>query len=809
MSIGVRRKMTCGAAGRRLAAALLAGLVLCLALLPLSSAAAAGPADLRQFLSEPSAVRGDGVHRLGLKLSPEAAYPATPVAPSLLTGVPLAASIDMSGQIPPVGDQGQQGSCVAWAASYYYKSWSEKLEHTSWSLTSTYHQYSPSFVYNQINGGQDNGSTFDDAFTLMQNKGDVDIAEFPYNQNNYTNQPSAMQLQAAKQYRIPSGWTSFWTRSNYGPYSPSNDITNAKAWLAGGKLLVLGIPIYNDFPDYGYNSAKTYYDYNGSSSIAGGHGVCIVGYDDNANPSGADADHRGGFKMVNSWGSSWNGNGFVYLSYDFVKRYVWEAWTMGDIVGDTPAISSLSKTSGSVGDTVEVNGGNFGGLRRSAGVTFNGTAATVSSWTNEKVTVRVPSGASSGNVVVRDWETAASNGVAFTVGGGTSGPTVSTVSPSEGVNTASLAITVGGSGFTQGCTLALRRSGSADIPATGVSFVSSSQVQGTVNINGAAEGQWDVVLTNPDGLSGTLSGGFTVKSSDPGSGDTYEPNDSADTAYGPLESARAYSSYIWEEGDLDFYRVELAGDEPELAVDLTSVPDGCDYDLYVYDGDMNLVDYSYNADNADEQVVLSAPGAGTWYLEVEPYTGSSQGSPYALTATFDGGGATGPEITAVSPGRAAPGAAVTIAGSGFGVTRGASFVSFGGARPGYSDYLSWTDSQVRCRVPAGAGGLLEVTVTTDAGTSNGLGFGVIPAVSTVSPASGRPGTYVTVDGRGFGSWSPGQTSVYFGRTRATQYYRWSNGQVRVRVPKAYPGRVALTVRTAGGTSAAKTFTILR
>lgn len=179
---------------------------LCAVFVPLVAqvSLASGTTDLRDYLSTPQAVSGDGGHPLGLKLSPPGNYAQTPTAPALMYGMPLGASADISSQMPPVGNQGQQGSCVAWATSYYYKSWSEKQDH-GWSLTDTKHQFSPSFVYNQINGGGDNGSSFYSALSLLQNTGDVDIAEFPYNQNNYTNQPTAAQLQAARPYRIPSG----------------------------------------------------------------------------------------------------------------------------------------------------------------------------------------------------------------------------------------------------------------------------------------------------------------------------------------------------------------------------------------------------------------------------------------------------------------------------------------------------------------------------------------------------------------------------------------------------------------------------
>jgi hypothetical protein len=297
---------------------------ICAVFIPVTASmgSAASVPGVRSLLASPAAAEGDGTHHLGFQLAPPANYATAPPAPAGRYGLGLSTSVVRSSGLPPVGNQGAQGSCVAWATSYYYKTWSEKQEHAGWSLASTQGQFSPSFVYNQINGGEDYGSSFPGAFNLLQTKGDVDISEFPYNQNNYTNQPGAAQLEAARAYRIPSGWYSFFNQSSDGPFATANSIDNVKAWLASGKMLMMGIPIYDDFPGYGGNANKAYYDYNGKSAMAGGHGVCIVGYNDNINPGGADADHKGGFRMVNSWGSSWNGNGFVYLSYDFVKRYV-------------------------------------------------------------------------------------------------------------------------------------------------------------------------------------------------------------------------------------------------------------------------------------------------------------------------------------------------------------------------------------------------------------------------------------------------------------------------------------------------------
>jgi hypothetical protein len=760
---------------------------LCAAIVPMMAVgASAAGSDVRTFLESPTAIQGDGTHHLGFQLAPQAEYATAPSAPLTYGGATLGASADLSGQLPPVGNQGSQGSCVAWATSYYYKTWSEKQEHTGWTLSNSQYEFSPSFMYNQINGGHDYGSSFTDAFNLLQTKGDIDISEFPYSQSNYTNQPSAAQLEAAKPYRIPSGWYSFWNQYNDGPYNPPNSITNAKSWIASGKPLVMGIPVYNDFPNYGGNPRSTYYDYNGTASMAGGHGVCIVGYDDSINPGGGDADHKGGFKMVNSWGSSWNGNGYVYLSYDFVKRYVWEAWVMADNAPDTPQITSLGAGSGAVGSSVVINGVNFGANRRNARVSFNGTKASLVTFTDARVTATVPSGATSGPVVVCDWEGTASNGVAFTVNGSgppPTSPTVTSVSPSEAENTGIVALSVSGSNFVSGCQVSLEKSGSA---------------------TGVAAGAWDVRVTNPDSGSAKLGAAFTVTQAG-GSGDTYEPNNSFAEAYGPLQSGTVYQSYVWTDSDEDFYQVDVPAGSTGLVAGLSNIPANCDYDLYLFDGQNQLVESSTASGNADESLSGVGLAAGTYYLEVTPWAGSSQSQPYSLSFTATAA----PVVDGMNPAGGWAGLQVTIRGSHFGAARGSSYVSLDSRTVDASWYTSWSDTAISFKVPTNASGAPYLAVSTPYGRSNSVRFWVNPKVTSFGPVQGAPGTIVTIYGYAFTSWTPGKCLVYFGSSKATQYVRWNNNCIQVKVPKMAKGRYVMQVRTVGGNSFACNYFTVR
>jgi hypothetical protein len=80
-----------------------------------------------------------------------------------------------------------------------------------------------------------------------------------------------------------------------------------------------------------------------------------------------------------------------------------------------PTISNLSPTSGAVGASVTITGTNFGSTKGTSSVTFNGTAATtITSWSATSIAATVPTGATTGNVVVTVGGQA-SNGSAFTV----------------------------------------------------------------------------------------------------------------------------------------------------------------------------------------------------------------------------------------------------------------------------------------------------------------------------------------------------------------------------------------------------------
>jgi hypothetical protein len=109
-------------------------------------------------------------------------------------------------------------------------------------------------------------------------------------------------------------------------------------------------------------------------------------------------------------------------------------YSLGAETQSGPTISSASPSSGPVGTSVTISGSNFGASQSTSTVTFNGVGAgTASTWTATSVTVLVPSGASTGDVVVTVGGVA-SNSVTFTVTtGGGGGGTVTSVTAGTGL----------------------------------------------------------------------------------------------------------------------------------------------------------------------------------------------------------------------------------------------------------------------------------------------------------------------------------------------------------------------------------------
>lgn len=89
-------------------------------------------------------------------------------------------------------------------------------------------------------------------------------------------------------------------------------------------------------------------------------------------------------------------------------------------------------------------------------------------------------------------------------------PEVTKVTPNNGVNTDTVFTEVEGFNFSPGLTIELSRAGQTSIVGESTTVTDMEHITSTFNLAGRAPGNWDIVVTNPDGKADTLVRGFLI-----------------------------------------------------------------------------------------------------------------------------------------------------------------------------------------------------------------------------------------------------------------------------------------------------------
>ena len=225
----------------------------------------------------------------------------TLVAYSITTDKFLVCSPISGGRIvllntPPIGDQGEQGSCVGWATGYAASSILAYPKYSTWNTA----KRSPSFVFNQIKVSQDcrMGSYMTDAFSLLTSQGVCSWNLMPYMVNDCATLPSSSQSQDALSNKI-SRWYRLANRTN---------VENIKRAIDLGYPIPIVCAVNQSF----YNMWKTTGIWSSNTgNVLGYHATCIVGYD----------DAKQMFKVQNSWGLGGDpkNKGFYWITYSMVQ----------------------------------------------------------------------------------------------------------------------------------------------------------------------------------------------------------------------------------------------------------------------------------------------------------------------------------------------------------------------------------------------------------------------------------------------------------------------------------------------------------
>lgn len=218
-------------------------------------------------------------------------------------GGDLPSSHDLTSKFPPIGDQGEYGTCVAWAVGYNCKTALEAINrgYTPAQLASSQYQVSPKDLFKRIptnkKGENCNGTDFTTAFDQLLNSGAATLQNAPY--TNLGNCSGSSTATGAEEHKIKN-----YRRIDY-------TIDAIREQIANNVPVVFGAKLSDNFMSWRTSnvlSSNSSYNNVGQHAY---HALTICAYDDNKGPNGA-------FKIANTWGKlNWGDNGFAWVDYNF------------------------------------------------------------------------------------------------------------------------------------------------------------------------------------------------------------------------------------------------------------------------------------------------------------------------------------------------------------------------------------------------------------------------------------------------------------------------------------------------------------
>ncbi|MEO6289761.1 MAG: C1 family peptidase, partial [Ginsengibacter sp.] len=219
------------------------------------------------------------------------------------TGGATEPSVDLTPYLPPIGDQGQTGTCVAWASGYYTRTAADAIanNYTQAQLSSPTYEFSPKHLFTAIadnlKGADCNGTNFTAALDIMQGGGVATLATVPF--SNLGNCSSSL---------IDPTWSANAQDHKISNYRAVNKSVDAiKVELAKKNPVIFGAKLPDQFLSW-QGGAQVLSGQATYTQGGGGHAMTIVGYDDS----------KQAFRIANSWGTSWADNGYMWIDYNYM-----------------------------------------------------------------------------------------------------------------------------------------------------------------------------------------------------------------------------------------------------------------------------------------------------------------------------------------------------------------------------------------------------------------------------------------------------------------------------------------------------------
>ena len=282
----------------------------------------------------------------GLKFTPKETMESFPVVDNNSYGFSgnLPYKYSLEKHVPAVLEQNGQ-SCVGFASLYYTMS---TMYNLSFNITDhnakIAHAFDPYFIYTILQKDVshcENGLYMYEAIDLITKVGAKKMFFPPF--LNCSSDMSDNVLTNTLKYSKPYRAKDFYTADINHP----EIISTIKGSIYNGLPVACGFSITKSlYPSSSSNPMGVGSDGlwipSDLGGIEGGHAMTVVGYD--------NYKYGGAFRIVNSWGSNYGDNGFIWMKYSDFRKYVNEAY----VIELNDNINSNSRTS-----KVQMQGDNY------------------------------------------------------------------------------------------------------------------------------------------------------------------------------------------------------------------------------------------------------------------------------------------------------------------------------------------------------------------------------------------------------------------------------------------------------------------
>lgn len=230
----------------------------------------------------------------------------------VLPAIKVPGSVDYTAEMTSVRDQGDEGTCVAFASVVGVKEYQDNKEYRKPI------GLSPRYIYSlcKANDGipAEEGTYPRVAMKMLLKHGVAPESYWPYKAHQQ-DLPKPGADKAARRFIITG-------------YARLGTVQEMKRSLLVNGPFLAGVEVYSSWFKSAVTKSGVIPMPSGKDQLSGGHAICVMGY----------SDLNKVFKFKNSWGDGWGDDGYGYIKYDYIARFCSDAWSSTDLIEDPKSL---------------------------------------------------------------------------------------------------------------------------------------------------------------------------------------------------------------------------------------------------------------------------------------------------------------------------------------------------------------------------------------------------------------------------------------------------------------------------------------